>query len=509
VFGFILRRLLLMVPTTLGIALVVFAMYHAAPGNAATVMLGFGSGEMSGDSDVQARLEKFERRYGLDRSLAVQFFNYIGPFNLLRDGHTWFSSPYSERKVHRVRLADGERAEEDEELEADAFVWVGEALRLEHLPGTLEAERGLIEADVAALLEGSQEPGELRALTQRLVEHDERALPALFSALFEVHLDLPSRDDAVDRISALLVAVTKRKAAPAPELALLHGRGALIGDWFAWYYRGIGRRVVNTGESPWGGLLALDLGEEMQRKTSVAEELLRRLKVTVPLSLISLLLSYAIAIPLGIYSVRRQGTLIDALLSIGIFVLFSIPTFWAGLMLIRIFGVTGPDWWWWPRLPVLGLFNKDHSAMGEWEQVWDVLLHCIMPVATLTYGGFTYLSRQMRGGMLEVVRQDYIRTARAKGLSERVVIYKHALRNSVIPVITLFASILPIMVGGSIIVESVFDIPGMGRYAFEGLLRRDFYIVMSTTIFVGIMTQIGLLLSDVSYALVDPRIRYD
>ena len=107
------------------------------------------------------------------------------------------------------------------------------------------------------------------------------------------------------------------------------------------------------------------------------------------------------------------------------------------------------------------------------------------------------------------MRQDYIRTARAKGLSERVVIYKHALRNSVIPVITLFASILPIMVGGSIIVESVFDIPGMGRYAFEGLLRRDFYIVMSTTIFVGIMTQVGLLLSDVAYALVDPRIRYD
>jgi peptide/nickel transport system permease protein len=115
----------------------------------------------------------------------------------------------------------------------------------------------------------------------------------------------------------------------------------------------------------------------------------------------------------------------------------------------------------------------------------------------------------MRAGMLEVVRQDYIRTARAKGLSEQVVVYKHALRNALIPVVTIFASILPILIGGSIIVESVFDIPGMGKYAFEGLLRRDFYVIMATTLFVGIMTQIGILLSDITYSIVDPRIRHD
>jgi peptide/nickel transport system permease protein len=113
----------------------------------------------------------------------------------------------------------------------------------------------------------------------------------------------------------------------------------------------------------------------------------------------------------------------------------------------------------------------------------------------------------MRAGMLDVIRQDYIRTARAKGLSENVVIYKHALRNSLIPVITLLASILPILIGGSVIVETVFDIPGMGKYAFEGLLRRDFYIVMATTVFVGVMTQFGILFSDITYSLVDPRIR--
>ncbi|MHC4894407.1 MAG: ABC transporter permease, partial [Planctomycetota bacterium] len=158
--------------------------------------------------------------------------------------------------------------------------------------------------------------------------------------------------------------------------------------------------------------------------------------------------------------------------------------------------------------PVLGLHDKDAASFSTPMYVWDTILHSILPVATMTYGSLAYLSRQMRAGMLDVIRQDYIRTARAKGLSENVVVYKHALRNSMIPVITLLASILPILIGGSIIVEAVFDIPGMGKYAFEGLIRRDFYIVMATTIFVGVMTQIGILLSDITYSLVDPRIRH-
>ena len=135
------------------------------------------------------------------------------------------------------------------------------------------------------------------------------------------------------------------------------------------------------------------------------------------------------------------------------------------------------------------------------------MLHCILPVLTLTYGSLAYLSRQMRAGMLDVIRQDYIRTAKAKGLSDDRVVYRHALRNSMIPVLTLLASILPILIGGSVIVEFIFDIPGMGKYAYEGLLRRDFSIVMATTIFVGVMTQFGILLSDIAYSLVDPRIR--
>jgi peptide/nickel transport system permease protein len=260
-----------------------------------------------------------------------------------------------------------------------------------------------------------------------------------------------------------------------------------------------------TGEHKWGGLLALDLGNELQRKgVPVVGELGRRLKITVPLALISTFLTYLFAIPLGIYSANRRGTALDSGLTLGLFVLYSIPAFWMGLVLILVFGKTGLD-----LLPIVGLESADAAELGGFARLRDLAAHCVLPVITLTYGGLAYLSRQMRVGMIDVIRQDYIRTARAKGLSERKVVLKHALRNSLIPVITLFASVLPVLIGGSIVVEYVFSIPGMGGYVYSGLLMRDYNVIMATTTFSAVMTLSGILLSDIAYALVDPRISYD
>ncbi len=260
-----------------------------------------------------------------------------------------------------------------------------------------------------------------------------------------------------------------------------------------------------SGKDPWGGLLVGDLGTEMQRRSiSISDELGRRLKVTLMLSFISIFITYMLSIPLGIFSATRQGTKLDGAVTIVLFLLFSVPTFWAGLMLILAFGQSGLGW-----LPILGLESKDAADMGMWEAFIDTGLHLILPVLTLTYGSFAYLSRQQRAGMLDVIRQDYIRTARAKGLSEKAVIFKHALRNSLIPIITLFASVLPILIGGSVVVEVVFEIPGMGRYAYEGLVGRDYNIIMATTTFSAFATLVGILLSDITYAIVDPRISYE
>ena len=249
----------------------------------------------------------------------------------------------------------------------------------------------------------------------------------------------------------------------------------------------------------------LDFGREFFRpNVEVWDELLEKLKVTVPLSLVATLLSYLIALPVGIFSAVRRGSLTDKLVTLGLFLLYSLPTFWAGLMLILAFGTTGVDWF-----PVLGLHDKDAASFSDFDYVMDVVWHAVLPVATLTYGGVAYLSRQMRVGMLETIKQDYIRTARAKGLDRRKIIFKHALRNSLIPVITVFATILPILIGGSVLVESIFNIPGMGLYAFEGLQVRDYNIIMATVSFSSVMTLLGFLLSDVLYAVVDPRIAYD
>jgi len=248
-----------------------------------------------------------------------------------------------------------------------------------------------------------------------------------------------------------------------------------------------------------------DFGNEFQRPAvPVKEELGRRLQVTVPLAVVSVILSYLIALPLGIFSAVRQGTLVDQLVTLLLFLLYSLPTFWTGLMLILAFGASGLDW-----LPILGLHDKDADTFTTWEYVVDLVLHAILPVVTLTYSGLAYLSRQMRVGMLETVRQDYIRTARAKGLSERTVVLRHALRNSLIPVITVFAQVLPILIGGSVLVEAVFGISGMGLYAFEGLLDRDYNVVMATVTLTSFLTLLGFLISDVLYAVVDPRISHD
>lgn len=258
------------------------------------------------------------------------------------------------------------------------------------------------------------------------------------------------------------------------------------------------------GSDPWHGVLALDFGTEFQRSdVSVLSEIGRRLRVTVPLSLVAVLVSYLVALPLGVLSAVRRGSALDRATSFGLFALYSVPTFWAGLVLILLFGASGLGW-----LPVIGLHDKDAAAMSPAAYAMDTAAHCILPVATLAYGGLAYLSRQMRGGMIEVIGQDYVRTARAKGLPERTVIWKHALRNALIPVTTLFASVLPALIGGSVIVETVFALPGMGLYAYEGLLARDHNVIMATTTLSAAMTLVGILVSDIVYALLDPRIRH-
>jgi peptide/nickel transport system permease protein len=259
-----------------------------------------------------------------------------------------------------------------------------------------------------------------------------------------------------------------------------------------------------SGDEPWNGLLVGDLGHEFLRPSvSVADEVWTRLGVTIPLALISVLLSYLLAIPLGVYAAVRRGSMLESTSTAVLFLLYAVPVFWAGLMLQLLFGATGLDW-----LPAIGLADKDAADLPAFARLVDTGRHAILPIVCLTYGGLAYLSRQMRVGVVETIRADYIRTARAKGLSEARVVWVHALRNALIPVLTLLGQVLPVLVGGAILVETVFDIPGMGRYAYEGLANREYNVVMGTVLVSALMTLVGFLVSDVLYAWADPRIRH-
>ncbi|MBK7643595.1 MAG: ABC transporter permease [Planctomycetes bacterium] len=259
-----------------------------------------------------------------------------------------------------------------------------------------------------------------------------------------------------------------------------------------------------SGEHPWSGLLALDLGTEFRRPhVHIAQELGRRLAVTAPLALCAGLFAFAIAIPLGAWSAVRRGHKRERGVALLLFTLHSIPGFWLALLLVLGFGASGLSW-----LPVLGLHSAGASELSGWEWTLDLVRHSILPVLALALGSLAYLARQVRGSMLEALAQEYVITARSKGLPERVVILRHALRNALLPTITLAVMILPALVGGSVIVETIFGIPGMGRYAYEALLERDYAVIQAVTALSAFVTLLALLFADVCYAWADPRIRH-
>lgn len=251
-------------------------------------------------------------------------------------------------------------------------------------------------------------------------------------------------------------------------------------------------------------VLKLDFGKSFRDNQPVLDKIKERIPITLTLNLISTFLAYLIAIPLGIYSAVNQHSLMDKISTVSVFILYSLPNFWIGTMLIIFFG--GGDFLDW--FPYAGLYSNNYEYLSTFGKFKDIIWHLILPVVVYTYGSFAYLSRQMRVGMLEVIRQDFIRTAIAKGLSEKIVIYKHALRNSLIPIITILAYILPAMIGGSVIIETIFTIPGMGSLAFEAITSRDYPIVMAVFTISAVLTLIGMLLADLLYSVVDPRINF-
>lgn len=249
-------------------------------------------------------------------------------------------------------------------------------------------------------------------------------------------------------------------------------------------------------------LAVLDLGRSFSTDhRPVADKIFERLPVTVTLNVLSLILILAVAVPIGVVSAVHQNSLFDKLTGVLVFIGFAMPTFWLALLMMIFFGVQ-LGW-----LPISGIRSLNYEYLPAAAAFWDLVRHLILPVAISAFGGLAGLSRYMRANMLEVIRQDYITTARAKGLSERTVIYKHALRNALLPVITILGLSIPGLIGGSVIFETIFAIPGMGQLFYMSVMARDYPVVMGILFIGALLTLLGNLIADVSYAVADPRIR--
>lgn len=270
--------------------------------------------------------------------------------------------------------------------------------------------------------------------------------------------------------------------------------------WYVQYWRLLRR------------LVTLDLGNRWQDGRAIVEVIAEALPVTLLLSVSSLVSAYLLAIPLGVFSAARRGSRADGVVTLTLFLLYSLPSYWAGTMLLVFLG--SGRFVHCPWVQGGGCFPLQgwHSFQGFEDQTFlakclDVWWHVTLPVLTLTYGSLASLSRYMRSGMLDTLRQDFVRTARAKGLPEWRVLYVHALRNGIIPIVTLLGLTLPYLISGSVIVEQIFGIRGMGYVALEAVRLPDYPLVITVVAFTAIVTMFGVLISDVLYVVIDPRIR--
>ena len=227
----------------------------------------------------------------------------------------------------------------------------------------------------------------------------------------------------------------------------------------------------------------------------------RRLFITFMINVLSMALIFLIAIPIGITSATHRNSLFDKITTMFVFLGFAMPSFWLALLLMMLFGINLD------LLPISGLKSMNYEELSFPLKIWDRVSHLILPVFVSAFGGLAGLSRYMRSSMLEVIRQDYVTVARAKGLPERIVIYRHAFRNALLPIITLLGLSVPGLIGGSVIFENIFGIPGMGQLFYMSVMTRDYPLVMGILTIGAALTLVGNLMADIGYMLTDPRIR--
>jgi peptide/nickel transport system permease protein len=460
---YILRRLLYFIPTLLVISLLAFALSKMAPGDPVEMLLrgesNFQTGPL-GEVGVSNRLyRQTAANLGLDKPafyLSLMPASYPDTLSriLIKDQRQTLRKlvarhghwPLVQAYFHR--LIDWEN-------------------QLFSLPDSLETDPLV----------------QLRKQSRRLYfEYEDRNISLVLDQLSGILAEAPGLNQVLQPAFANLQE-TYRQIVQAPldlrrflPRVYWHGLDNQYHHWMAGFLRG-------------------DFGISYYYKQPVSQKIWEALGWTVLLNGSAILLAYLIALPIGVWAGARAGSRFDRTSSTALFMLYSLPSFWIATLLLVFFtnGIYGMDWF-----PAGGV-GRVSEAMSFWERLSIRVHYFFLPVVCLTYGALAFISRQMR--------QDYIRTARAKGLPENRVIWKHAFRNALFPIITLLAGLLPALLAGSVAIEVIFSIPGMGRLTIDSIVRKDWPVVYAILMLAAILTMIGILLADLLYAWADPRVR--
>lgn len=470
-FKYIVKRILIFIPTLLVISLVTFMLSTSVPGDPVEQMLNSNSEMGSSANAIASERAYIDKRKQLGLDLPVFYFtlsNAATPNNM-------YEIPKKFHRQNLDRLVDKYGNWE----EIDQYYKNIRAFELK----TGDTPRDSANGDALIIIKDN--------IQKIYLNYDDNALQTSFRNIekeISKATSLAALQAPFETLKSSYTDGVVKKATPYKKyIPAVHwyGRDNQYHHWITKFFKG-------------------DFGISYQDGRPVKNVLWDAVRWTVMLSIFSIILTYLIAIPLGIVSAARKGSKRDQTISTFLFMLYSLPNFWVATLLILFFG--GGDFLGW--FPAYGVGELD-SSMSLAEVVGTRVYHLILPMICFTYGGLAFLYRQMRGAMITTLSQDYIRTARAKGLEEKEVLWKHGFKNSLLPIITLFASVFPLAISGSIVIEIIFSIPGMGKLAYEALVARNYPIVYTVVMFSAILTLVGYLVADILYAVVDPRISYN
>jgi ABC-type dipeptide/oligopeptide/nickel transport system permease component len=510
---YVLRRLLLMIPTLIGVSFLLFMLIALSPGGvgAALRVAGGGATEATNRAVQEAYLED---RYGLDAPVVVQYVRWLARISPVKFGQRDQLQP------------DGTRVSPPKAIpEPPHWKLFASELPVAGVSGSM------LDADADA---GANEQARQLAYRKALDDYSQkRASFVAARALCKEELGRFLASEAVGRRDAVTARgdpIAGRIADWKPDTSM-PGWGVVraAGErMLATYASAVESRarlceVFDTGPYPQSGVALIpgvislatpDLGTSFSRGTPVTSLIANALPVTLTLNLIAFPIIYAIAIPMGIAAATKKGTWIDTGTGTLAVALWSVPAVWAGVMAI---GFLANDQFL-GGFPVAGLHDNDAAGMtflpstvdGVWQRGYllDMLWHTVLPVACLVYGGFAILSKQTRAAMLENFSADYVRTAKAKGVAGSTIVFAHVFRNSLLPLITMFATIFPAMLAGSVVIERIFSIPGMGSLIIEAINLKDRELLLANVVIVALVNMLALLLADILYAAADPRVSY-